>query len=167
MTAVAKLVLVAISALGCGCAAPITYYSESPQESKTGMVQFIAQSGPYTSFALYETPATCRGIQRVALGEQGVNKTVYVPNSAYLTFGVFIRFGGITEFDYGTTMYSVPFTSGAIRVSISYDAKSMYTTIERREAGSDWTVVNNAVARKADIPILESGSWCKSTPEIQ
>lgn len=166
MKSIARAAVLSLGILGTGCAAPITYYSPTPDAVKTGMVHFVSQGGTYSTIALYQDVRTCQGIQRVAFFKPGVDQTVYVPHGAYLTFSAYVQFPGYPRYVYGSSMYSVPFRSGDLRVIISYDSKSMYTRIERREAGGDWIVVRDAVPRQSHQPFFESGDWCKASPAI-
>jgi len=162
-----KLAAVLFCSSLTGCAAPITYYSKEPNASKPSMVHFFSQGGTYSTIALYEDAKTCKGIQRVAFFEPGVDKTVYIPAGQYLTFSAYVQFPGFPGFKYGSSMYTVPLGTGNFRVGISYNATNMFTKIERQGAGGDWVVVKDAVKRNPHQPLFESGDWCESSSEIQ
>ena len=166
MKKVARLIVFLLAALVAGCAAPITYYSRRPDALKSGAIHFVVEGGVYSVIALYEDAKTCKGIQRVAFFEPDVDKTVYVPHGDYLTFSDYVQFPGGTSFKSGSSMYSVPFRSGNLRVSVLYNATNLFTKIERQEANGEWVLVKNAIKRKSHQPFLESGDWCKPSVYI-
>lgn len=161
-----RLIVFTLVAFNAGCAAPITYYSTRPDAFKSGMVHFVAESGTYSVIALYEDAKTCKGIQRVAFFEPGVDKTVYVSHGDYLTFSAYVQFPGFPSFKYGSGMYSVPFSNGNLRISISYNDTTMFTKIEKQEASGSWVLVKNAIKRAYHQPFFESGDWCRPSTGI-
>lgn len=155
-----KLALLVFAMLIAGCAAPITFYSKTPGSTKPGKIQFSAQNGAYTTFALYEESSNCSGIQRVSFFSLDVNETIYVPFQKYLTFSAYIQFPGYPNFKYGSSMYTVPFESGELRVLLKYDSERYFTIIERSDDGIHWEPIENAIERQPSQPFLESGPWC-------
>ncbi|MDD9179540.1 hypothetical protein ERW51_01230 [Aliivibrio finisterrensis] len=144
-----------------GCAAPITFYSKSPDAGKPGKVHFMSQEGAYTTIALYEDSDTCTGIQRVSFFQPIVDQTIYVSYKEHLTFSVYINLPNNTGFEYASSMYSVPFESGEVKVKISFDEQKMYTGIYKRDENESWVPVTNFLERTPKQPFLESGSWCE------
>ena len=130
-------------------------------------MNFVSESGPYTTIALYEDARTCKGIQRLAFFKPGMDDTVYVKHSRYLTFSMYIQFPGVTQFLRSTNMFSVPFESGDLRISVSYDKNSSFTKIERRQSDGNWILVKDAIKRQGKVPFFESGDWCEPVTEIQ
>ncbi len=165
-----RVMLLALSSMyvfAAGCAAPITYYTRTQNSPTEGKVNFVSEGGPYTTIALYEDARTCKGIQRLAFFKPGMDDTVFVKHSRYLTFSMYIQFPGVTKFLHSTNMFSVPFESGDLRVSVSYDKSSSFTKIERRQLGGDWVLVKDAIKRQGKVPFFESGDWCEPVTEIQ
>ncbi|PAR44359.1 hypothetical protein [Vibrio metoecus] len=155
-----NLIIVATMFL-TGCAAPITFYSNSPEESKPGKIQFISQEGAYTTIALYEDSESCTGIQRVSFFQPIVDQIIYVPYKEHLTFSVYINLPNGIGFQSASRMYSVPFESGEIKVKISFDDQNMYTGIYKRDGDDNWLPVTKILERTPKQPFLESGSWCE------
>jgi len=144
-----------------GCAAPITFYTNAPDPTKPVKIQFIAQDGAYYTFALYKESNNCTGIQRVT-----VNKAIYLPHQKHLTFSAYIQFPGYPSFKYGSSMYSIPFNPGELKVTLKYDTERFYTLMERLDKNDKWIPITDVIERQASQPFLESGPWCSDQLKI-
>lgn len=144
-----------------GCAAPITYYSKTPEPSKPGKIRFSMPGGAYSTVALYKENKSCIGIQRVMLFTPNGDETVYIPHRKYITFSTYIQTPGTLSFQYSGRAFSVPFESGELLVSMSFDKEKAYTRIQKRDAVLGWIPVTGTIERKMVQPFLDSGSWCE------
>ena len=151
------------AALLAGCAAPITYYSRGEDPAKPGTLRFHIPPGAYSTVVLYPDAYDCRGIQRVAFFKNGVNDVVHVPRDKVITFSVYLQLpGGVGSFQYANRGYTVPFTTGELRVDTDFDSKGFLTRTYSREADGQWRLVTDVVERQMSQPFLESGAWCKA-----
>jgi len=150
------------AALLAGCAAPITYYSRTEDPSKPGTIRFHVDPGVYSTVVLYVDPYDCRGIQRVTFFKNGVDEVIHVPRDKVVTFSVYVQKPGGMSFQYSSMGYTVPFTTGELRVDTRFDATRVGTVIESYDPSSGWHPVQDIVERPVSSPLLESGPWCRA-----
>jgi len=153
------------------CSNPIAFYSTTPDQSKPGKVHFIAAGGAHTTIAVFKENCECKGIHRVSFFAPSVDQIIYVPYGKFLTFHAFAQ----TSFYSGGTLgvriaggvYSVPFESGELRVTLVPKSDNLFTKIERLDPIIGWIPVQGVINREASQPFFETGAWCTPTPGIE
>ena len=155
-----------VASIISGCAAPITYYSKTPDISKPGKIRFVMPGGAYSTVALYKENKSCIGIQRVMFFVQNGDESVYIPYRKYITFSTYIQTPGVSSFQYSGRAFSVPFESGELLVSMDFDDEKAYTRIQKRDDILGWVPVSGVIERKMVQPFLESGSWCEEAQDL-
>jgi hypothetical protein len=154
-----KTIVCMLAIVSAGQASASDYLSRSETPSTPDKLAFVVPAtGMRATIVVYENSVDCSQMHVIENEKLGVDETIYVPRSRFVTFNVHLaRLSGL-GIKTGDVMYTVPFDSGDVRVNVDYDDKRAWASIESH-TDQGWRPAEGTAQRKFTRPFF-GNDWC-------